>query len=168
MHAMRRSNHIPWNKLLKAVGCDSYTQYLATPHWAEFKAHYLSRPEHRICKICGASPVDIHHKRYHHLGRECFGDAVALCRLHHGQVHLLWKSSKQGLNRFTKEFVASSLGSSPRSQPGATILTLEGAKIGCRLSGHRLRNRQPEPSRSAYSEAPRLPKRQLASSEKPT
>ena len=95
-----------WRRALEGTGCSSYAEYLKSDHWAEFKAFFLSRKEHQQCAVCDATPVDVHHRTYRHLGREVFGDVVSLCREHHTKLHERFKHSRFGMKRLTRSILS--------------------------------------------------------------
>lgn len=97
---------IPWNFLLSRAGFSSYSEYLKSEHWHQFRSKFLSRSENKVCFVCGSSPVQVHHKHYRRLGKEQFGDVVSLCQSHHKHLHDVHNSlGKFGTKRFTRDYV---------------------------------------------------------------
>jgi hypothetical protein len=75
---------------LKALGFDSYDEYLCSPHWRGIRTQYRSaedRPQN--CINCGADRFELHHKTYERLGAEELDDLIPLCRDCHQLVHVL-------------------------------------------------------------------------------
>jgi len=65
-----------------------YEDYLFSPHWQRTRDAFLKIIGWK-CQICGRKdvPLDVHHNTYENLGREEFGDLVALCRECHELFH---------------------------------------------------------------------------------
>jgi hypothetical protein len=71
----------------KYGGFATYGEYLRGPHWKRMRAHFCLREACR-CYACKADKLlQIHHLRYHNLGREEAKDFVILCDSCHHKVH---------------------------------------------------------------------------------
>lgn len=128
---MKPLNKVQWSKVLEKAGFPSYQSYLASEHWKSFRAFFLSRKENQVCKICGAKTVEVHHRTYHRLGKEQFGDVISLCRFHHQNLHDAFNLSAKGLKRFSKEFLQfsrKSTGDKSRNPPRRSAVSVH-AKI---------------------------------------
>jgi hypothetical protein len=65
-----------------------YADYVQSRAWARrrkwwFREHRRRAGAEPVCVVCGDPEVDLHHLDYAHLGREQYGDLVAVCRTHH-------------------------------------------------------------------------------------
>ncbi len=72
---------------LAALGFDSYAEYLASPHWQEFKQRYREEYGAVRCASCHDPKYELHHKTYDRLGAERISDVIPLCRQCHEVVH---------------------------------------------------------------------------------
>jgi len=72
---------------LNTLGYGSYFEYLKSDRWVETKTRYRGAGLPQSCLVCRDPHVDLHHKTYQRLGNEQLTDLVALCRLHHDQLH---------------------------------------------------------------------------------
>jgi hypothetical protein len=63
-----------------------YDIYLRTAHWKRTRQlaldHYGS-----TCVLCGAEPVEVHHRTYERRGCELLSDLIVLCGACHAQHH---------------------------------------------------------------------------------
>ncbi len=79
---------------LKFLGYKSYSAYLRSDHWKNFRKRYFTSNDKK-CAVCGVrSGLELHHKNYSNLGREKFSDVVCLCEGHHKRLHTLIKNHK--------------------------------------------------------------------------
>lgn len=90
---------------LSRLGHATYAQYLASDHWARFKARYRESGSPLACRVCGGGRVQLHHRTYRRLGQERNADVVPLCREHHVAVHE-WLSERNACVSRTGEAVA--------------------------------------------------------------
>ncbi len=74
---------------LNRLGFQSLQEYRTSELWRETKWRYRSSDYPQRCLICGSRDFDLHHRTYARLGKEELFDLVALCRLHHDQLHEL-------------------------------------------------------------------------------
>ena len=79
--------------LLLKLGYHSYSDYLSSKHWQEFRAKYKASKRPQFCQVCGSKFIQLHHVTYEFLGREKLTHVVPLCRIHHVQVHEWLKTS---------------------------------------------------------------------------
>jgi hypothetical protein len=64
-----------------------YSEYLATPEWAERRRLVLKRAA-GICEGCGiAAAAEVHHLSYEHVGSEFLFELVAICQACHKRIH---------------------------------------------------------------------------------
>jgi hypothetical protein len=95
----KRQSKLLKNQLRKH-GYTSLFHYLLSDHWREMKERYWAtvhltgddigyykRGLPQACVVCADPNVDLHHRTYARLGEEHLTDLVALCRLHHDQLH---------------------------------------------------------------------------------
>jgi hypothetical protein len=73
--------------MLRALGYETYGQYLASPHWADVRARFWAREKNRRCAGCRKPASEIHHKTYRRLGGEYLRDLVAVCHECHRDIH---------------------------------------------------------------------------------
>lgn len=97
---------------LHALGFSSYAEYLNSDHWHNFRKAYRESGRPRVCAVCGASPIQLHHHTYDRLGREPLDDVTPLCRPHHEAVHEWLKLAGKPVGA-TKRAVAALRGSAP-------------------------------------------------------
>lgn len=83
--------------------CYTYSDYLKSNHWYNFKIRYYASELFRskihfggingkcVCCQVPDQSLDIHHMTYKRLGKEKLWDVIPLCRNCHSQVHLLIK-----------------------------------------------------------------------------
>lgn len=64
----------------------TYTEYLATPEWREYRAAILAR-QGGVCATCPRDATHCHHRSYSSLGWEADGDCVGLCPDCHARHH---------------------------------------------------------------------------------
>lgn len=83
------------SRKLKALGFQTYRDYLFGKHWDDFKARYKAAGKSMKCAICKESPVQLHHNTYNTIGQESFSDVTPLCDLHHTAVHQ-WLDDRVG------------------------------------------------------------------------
>ena len=91
---------------LKALGFENYEEYLASPHWQDFKERYRDSVRRQHCAVCCGKPVQLHHHTYERLGAEELSDVIPLCRDHHTSVHEWLKANYRGNVHRTEEAVA--------------------------------------------------------------
>jgi hypothetical protein len=90
-------------KRLQSLGFRTYADYLRSPEWAAVKWRYRRSKRPQGCQLCGAKPVDLHHRTYKRIGgKEHLSDLVALCRQHHDQAHAEHQGDPQSLHRATR------------------------------------------------------------------
>lgn len=82
--SVRRRRWVPRDEYLA-----NYHAYMASPQWAATRAAVLERAGGR-CEWCGREAVQAHHLTYARLGREHWGDLVALCFKCHDDQHDRW------------------------------------------------------------------------------
>jgi hypothetical protein len=75
---------------LESLGFNTYTAYLRSDHWTDFKKKYFDKHE-KVCFCCGEDARDLHHTTYEHLGSELQKDVKPLCRKCHKKVHRMVK-----------------------------------------------------------------------------
>lgn len=74
---------------IENLGHTAYEQYLASPHWMEFREGYFTRHPNK-CFITGRSTaMHLHHITYVNIGKETDKDVVPLCEEMHTLVHSL-------------------------------------------------------------------------------
>lgn len=76
------------------LGFETYEDYLASPHWADFGDRYRRAHGDPGCLVCQKRPVQLHHVSYQRLGQERLEDVVPLCRFHHEEVHQLLRQRR--------------------------------------------------------------------------
>lgn len=69
-----------------------YAEYMASGRWHARRRRWIEQEQERsgaevCCAVCGGEFEDLHHLTYDRLGGERHEDMVALCRVHHDQVH---------------------------------------------------------------------------------
>ena len=71
----------------KALGFETYQDYLASDFWKEKRDWILSCFENE-CQKCGSrKDLQVHHKNYNSVGNEKMRDLIVLCRKCHKEVH---------------------------------------------------------------------------------
>jgi hypothetical protein len=94
-------------KRLRTLGFKSYAEYLRSPEWAAVKWRYKHSKLPQGCQVCGARPVDLHHRSYKRIGgSEYLRDLVPLCRTHHKQVHAEHQGGPRNLYKSTNRTVS--------------------------------------------------------------
>lgn len=64
-----------------------YSEYLASPEWAEKRRRVLDRADYR-CEGCGErQATQVHHLTYARVGKEMLFDLVAVCDYCHDVIH---------------------------------------------------------------------------------
>jgi hypothetical protein len=71
---------------LAALGFATYSEYLASPHWAEIRLAHRHELRCRACKATGVR-LSLHHRTYARLGAERLDDVVKFCDGCHARVH---------------------------------------------------------------------------------
>lgn len=71
----------------KALGFDSYDEYLRSDHWIAFRRTFKADPTMNACRVCGRKMPQYHHINYECLGAETADDVVPLCGPHHKRIH---------------------------------------------------------------------------------
>jgi len=99
----------------KALGYDTYQEYLNSPEWNSKKEIILDKQERykkgvyddnwRLvryiryfeCEICGkiVTDLNLHHKNYDNVGHEDCRDIIGVCRDCHYNIHLAWRVLKK-------------------------------------------------------------------------
>src|SRR5262245_22422030 len=69
-----------------------YRAYIRSDAWREKKRAYRASKLPQTCYVCGASPVDLHHRSYKRFGNERLTDLLPLCRPHHDEAHALLRA----------------------------------------------------------------------------
>jgi len=72
--------------MMKDPALVSYRDYIKSDKWEERKRLYFSTHPH-TCAVCGHPDVELHHLKYGEYGRELDKNLVALCRVHHQELH---------------------------------------------------------------------------------
>jgi hypothetical protein len=93
---------ISFKDRLKAVGFDSYEEYLRSDHWAEVHKSYRMSGLPQECMACGDYPFQLHHRSYRRLGHEDLSDVIPLCRSCHYRLHAHAKEYRLGVERTTQ------------------------------------------------------------------
>ena len=74
---------------LRALGYESYSDYLRSAHWLATRARFRASDQPQVC-ICGADDdLQLHHKTYERIGGEELEDLVLLCERCHALIHEL-------------------------------------------------------------------------------
>jgi 5-methylcytosine-specific restriction endonuclease McrA len=81
----------------------AYRAYLASPRWRSIRWARL-RLDGGRCRLCGSPErLEIHHRSYENKGRRGplgwlaeLRDCITLCRTHHSQYHILYRTAKAG------------------------------------------------------------------------
>lgn len=73
----------------KALGFDSYDEYLRSDHWIGFREKYKQSDCPQMCCLCGDPKFQLHHVTYDRVGSEELSDVMPLCSNHHEHVHYL-------------------------------------------------------------------------------
>jgi len=75
-------------KVVRVKTKADYTRYLRSKHWQELRAEILEESEWK-CEWCDehTEKPQVHHKHYHTLGWERFGDLLILCPRCHLKAH---------------------------------------------------------------------------------
>jgi HNH endonuclease len=74
-----------------------YQRYLQSEHWRGTKEAFWNQVE-KACEVCGdEDQLEVHHCTYARIGREEWGDLVALCRRCHQAVHRLIENGQAEL-----------------------------------------------------------------------
>lgn len=63
-----------------------YKEYIRSKYWTARKREYFSIHPRR-CRVCGHGDVELHHLVYGNYGSEPDQHLVALCRVHHEEIH---------------------------------------------------------------------------------
>jgi hypothetical protein len=79
---------------LKALGFNSYADYLQSAHWKAVKAAYRDSGLPRRCIACLNPRYQLHHITYERLGYELPTDFASLCKRCHDRVHAYAKVNK--------------------------------------------------------------------------
>lgn len=75
---------------LRRLGFANYSEYIASPEWADVRARYKRSIRPQDCGLCGTSEkIEIHHLTYERVGEEELSDLTALCRDCHSMLHTL-------------------------------------------------------------------------------
>lgn len=74
-------------RCLRELGCETYFDYLRTPHWRRLGRKYRASSLPQAC-ICGETNVELHHRTYERLGAEEISDLFPLCTKCHAMVHV--------------------------------------------------------------------------------
>jgi phage terminase large subunit GpA-like protein len=73
---------------VQELGYPSYSAYLKSDHWKDFRKRYWRSSRSKVCWCCGSSDhLQIHHTTYRRLGKERLTDVIALCESCHREVH---------------------------------------------------------------------------------
>lgn len=76
-----------YNAYLQIVRSMSYSEYLQTEHWKDFREKAIINASGK-CQVCGDSfKLNVHHRIYTNLGNETFIDVVVLCKSCHSIYH---------------------------------------------------------------------------------
>lgn len=86
-----------FNERLNELGFQTYNDYLAGPHWADFKARYKQSDRPNRCVVCQVTDYELHHHTYERLGSELLTDVTPLCRRHHEKVHKMLDKARRGV-----------------------------------------------------------------------
>lgn len=77
-----------WNRRDLMLNGITYNEYLKTDHWKSTKLKALKRPNYKKCEFCDCQKIELHHTSYKHLfDKRELCNIIALCRLHHQEVH---------------------------------------------------------------------------------
>lgn len=69
------------------LGFRTYREYIASPHWQDFKQRYYTSGLPTDCMCCRNPRAQLHHHTYERFGREELGDVLPLCGACHSLVH---------------------------------------------------------------------------------
>jgi hypothetical protein len=84
----RIGNHSEWlDQKAREAGYESYSDYLKSPHWLEFRERALNAANYRCWKCKEAKSLTVHHNHYNTLGRERVTDVKTLCFGCHKKLH---------------------------------------------------------------------------------
>lgn len=143
---------------LKELGFASYSAYLASEGWQNFRARYKASGFRLACLVCSSRPVQLHHKTYIRLGRERFTDIAPLCREHHVAVHEWLKSSGRNFVEYTHEAILA-LGGVPDQAQINSEKVASAPKKRKKLKRKKPLAVRPEVKRKPYQYYPHLPKK---------
>lgn len=80
------------NYKLRALGHDSYKDYLKSKHWKELKKKKRDTRKAK-CRVCHTEKnLNLHHRTYKSIGNEHVGDVIWLCADCHNETHKLAQS----------------------------------------------------------------------------
>lgn len=108
-----KGDAVKFSERLRALGFGTYAEYLASEHWSDFRKRYKVAGRRMTCLVCGAKPIQLHHRTYARLGRERFEDVIPVCRPHHEAIHEWLKTSGRNYVEYTHEAVAAMGGECP-------------------------------------------------------
>lgn len=101
------SRQMFWYRL-KVMGYQSYSEYLSSAHWLDFRSRfYRSKVYKGCCWACGKTgKTQLHHLTYKRLGHERISDVVALCDYCHSLSHegQIWKVARKIKRRNLRRF----------------------------------------------------------------
>lgn len=93
-----------WDRREQNLRGVSYADYLKSDHWAEVRRKASKRANYKKCEFCECTDVDLHHTSYKWIWTDqelrCI---VALCRVHHQEVHDLAKASRLSVRLATNQ-----------------------------------------------------------------
>ena len=82
---------------LKALGFNSYDEYLKSDHWKSKKDEYRNSGLPQHCLVCKNKNYALHHRSYVNLGDESLSDFVPLCKKCHNKVHKWIKENDKNM-----------------------------------------------------------------------
>lgn len=98
MRVSGRRRFLSFKDQLKELGFDSYSKYLASPHWKGVRVDYESSDLPQFCLGCKSNRFELHHRTYTRLGNEKLVDLIPLCRECHKKVHDYAKNHDLGIH----------------------------------------------------------------------
>lgn len=83
-----------WDRRDVNLGTQTYGEYLSSSHWQAVKAKASKRVNYKTCECCDSTRVELHHTSYKWINTTNeLRTIVALCRVHHQEVHDLAKTT---------------------------------------------------------------------------
>lgn len=121
---------------LKAIGFNSYPEYLRSDLWAAIRRRVFKEISDK-CNACNAPATEVHHRDYktHMLLGHYIGDLVPLCRTCHNHIEFNSDGTKvvtlEEVNRRLKKLLKSAFDSQERPAESRVMTTYKDLKAIC-------------------------------------
>ena len=77
-----------WSVRNKALGDESYKDYLSSEHWTELKSLLRNDKKYNTCRFCESKSVELHHLTYSTIRTDKEKKKIIpVCRFHHQMIH---------------------------------------------------------------------------------